>query len=71
MDIANELTAKVMGEILAKGMSLSEVDLSKSVDSEALLVLGKIETALSGNSNQTKKLKEVQKIVGEYKINAD
>ena len=42
MDIVNEISAKVRGEILAKGMSLSEVDLSQAVDSEAVQAMGKI-----------------------------
>ena len=39
MDFQNEFAAKVMGEILAKGMSLSEVDLKATVDSEAVKAL--------------------------------
>ena len=68
MDITNQLTAKVMGEILAKGMSLSEVDLSKSVDSEAVRALGKIKNVLSEFAGQDEKLEQVQEIVNEYDI---
>lgn len=68
MDIVNELTAKVMGEILAKGMSLSDVDLSKTVDSEAAKALGRIKNVLSEEKGQAKKLESVQKIVDEYKM---
>lgn len=67
MDIVNEITAKVMGEILAKGMSLSEVDLSKSVDSEAVKALEKIKTVLSEEQGKEQKLESVRKIVNEYK----
>ena len=68
MDMPNELTAKVMGEILAKGMSLSDVDLSKTVESEALDALCKIKDVLSLETNQKQKLEKVQKIVDEYKL---
>lgn len=68
MNIENELTAKVMGEILAKGMSLSGVDLSKAVESEAVQVLGKIKHVLSEEKNQVQKLEMVQKIMNEYNL---
>ena len=48
MDFANEISAKVMGDILAKGMSLADVDLSDTVNSEAVKALGEI---LTGNRN--------------------
>jgi len=68
LDIANEITAKVMGEILAKGMSLSEVDLRETVDSEAVRTLGRIKDALSCQKDETEKLEQVQKIVNEYNV---
>lgn len=68
MDFGNELTAKVMGEILAKGMSLSDVDLSKTVDSEAVKVLDKIKTTLSEDKNQALKLAKVQQIINEFNM---
>ena len=67
MDIANELTAKVMGQILAQGMSLSDVDLSKAVNGEAVTALGKIKTALSDGNDDAQKLERVQRIVSEYR----
>ena len=67
MDMPNELAAKVMGEILAKGMSLSDVDLSKTVESEAVTALCRIKDVLSLETNQKQKLEKVQKIVDEYK----
>lgn len=68
MEIQNGITAKVMGEILAKGMSLSDVDLSKTVDSEAVKVLEKIKTTLSEDKNQALKLAKVQEIINEYNM---
>ena len=68
MNFENEVTAKVMGEILAKGMSLSGVDLSKTVESEALSALGKIKHVLDEEKNQAQKLEMVQKIVEAYNI---
>lgn len=66
MDIVNEISAKVMGDILAKGMSLSEVDLSETVNSEAVRALGEIKKALSEEKNGEKKLERVEKIINEY-----
>lgn len=68
MIFENELTAKVMGEILAKGMSLSGVDLRKSVDSEAVKALGRIKHALADGHNQQDKLKKVEAIINEYNV---
>lgn len=68
MEFANELTAKVMGEILAKGMSLSGVDLKETVDSEAVRALGKIKNVLTQEKNQKDKLEKVEKIMNEYNI---
>lgn len=68
MDFRNELTAKVMGEILAKGMSLSDVDLSKSVDSEAVKTLGRIKSVLAEDKNQKQKLQKVEEIMKECGI---
>ena len=68
MEFENNVTAKVMGEILARGMSLSDVDLSKTVDSEAVKALGKIRTVLSEEKSQKDKLNEVRKIVNQYEI---
>ena len=68
MSFENELTAKVMGEILAKGMSLSEVDLSKAVENEAVTALGKIKHVLSENKNREEKLEMVQQIISEYNM---
>ncbi len=67
MDIVNEISAKVMGEILAKGMSLSKVDLSETVNSEAVRALGEIKKALSEEKNGEKKLERVERIINEYK----
>lgn len=67
MDMVNEISAKVMGEILAKGMSLSDVDLSEAVDSEAVQAMGKIKNVLEEDNNQWQKLAKVQEIVNQYK----
>lgn len=68
MGFENEITAKVMGEILAKGMSLSQVDLAKTVDSEAVKTLGRIKSALDEDKNQAIKLAKVQEIMNEYNV---
>lgn len=68
MEFENNIAAKVMGEILAKGMSLSDFDLAETVDSEALRALGKIKTALAEEKNQKDKLNAVQKIMNQYEM---
>ncbi len=68
MEFQNEITAKVMGEILAKGMSLSDVDLWKTVDSEAVKTLGKIKMVLSDDKSRGQKLDMVQEIMNEYNV---
>ena len=68
MDFENNITAKVMGEILAKGMSLSDVNLKETVDSEAVKALEKIKTTLSEDKNQALKLAKVQEIINEYNM---
>ncbi len=68
MEFKNEITAKVIGEILAKGMSLSDVDLSKTVDSDAVCALGKIKTALSEDKNRELKLAKIEEIINQYNI---
>ncbi len=68
MEFENEITAKVMGEILAKGMSLSQVDLKETVDSEAVRALGKIKNALCEDKSQAIKLARVEEIMKEYNM---
>jgi len=67
MDIANEISAKVMGDILAQGMSLSGIDLSERVNSEAVRALGKIKNELLTDKSGREKLLAVEEIVNEYK----
>ncbi len=68
LNIPNELTAKVMGEIISKGMSMSGVDLSESVKSEALDALFKIRAVVSNQDSEKKKISSIEKIMEEYKI---
>ena len=67
MNIANEISAKIMGDILARGMSLSDVDLSSMVDSVAVRALSEIDEALLENKSDEEKLEKVEKIVNGYK----
>ena len=67
MNIANEISAKIMGDILARGMSLSDVDLSSMVDSVAVRALSEIDEALLEKKSDEEKLEKVEKIVNGYK----
>lgn len=66
--MTNEISAKVLGEILARGMSLSEVDLAKHVDSEAVRALGEIKNAMAEDNQGEEKLEKVQKILNQYNV---
>lgn len=68
MNIPNELTAKVMGEIISKGMSISGIDLSESVKSEAMDALFKIRAVVGRKESGDKKISSIEKIMEEYKI---
>ena len=68
MNITNNVTAQVFGEILAKGMSLAEVDMNYSVKSEAIDALCEIKNALSGEKSDAEKVKAVTSVMEKYMV---
>lgn len=68
MSVSNCLAAKVMGEILSEGMSLSGVDLSGSVKSEAIDALCEIQSAVLKDGDDSSRLSEIEKIMEKYML---
>ena len=66
MSLENDMTAKVLGKILAEGMNLADCELENKIESEALSALKEIKNAVSLNTNSDKKLENVEKILKEY-----
>lgn len=68
MNMTNNVTAKVFGELLAKGMSLADVDMNYSVKSEAIDALCEIKNALSGEKTDADKVRAVSSVLEKYMI---
>ena len=64
MNIQNATAAKIMGEILAKGMSLSDINLADSINSDAAETLEEIRTVVSDDKRSEKqRVKEIKRII--------
>lgn len=64
MNMQNAMTAKIMGEILASGMSLSDVNLAKTVNSVAVRELEEIRAVLwSDEKTDREKLGRIKDII--------
>lgn len=66
MSIENDMTAKVLGKILAEGMSLADCEMENRIESEALDKLKEIKEVVSSGEKDRKKLERVSKILTEY-----
>lgn len=64
MNIQNAIAAKIMGEILANGMSLSDTNLAESIDSAAATALESIRGIVNDEKkNEKQKIKEVKSLI--------
>lgn len=63
MSMENDMTAKILGEILAQGMSIADCNLEKVIESNALAKLKRIEEVVESNKNNEQKLKQVENIL--------
>lgn len=64
MNVQNAMAAKIMGEILANGMSLSDVNLAESINSNAATALEQIRNVVTAEGkNEKQKVEEVKKII--------
>lgn len=69
MNTENELAARVLGDILAKGMSMSETDLSESVNSAAVSALDAIRLVMYNSElDERGKMAAVREIIKKYGI---
>ncbi|MBO5059995.1 MAG: hypothetical protein J6C82_03685 [Clostridia bacterium] len=68
MSIPNELTARVIGDIISKGMNMCGVNLEKTVKSEAIDALGEIKEVMDGGEDSERKLSSIEKIMERYNI---
>ena len=64
MNIQNAMAAKIMGEILANGMSLSGTNLAESIDSAAANTLESRRSIVNDEKkNEKQKVKEVKSLI--------
>lgn len=63
MSMENDMTAKILGEILAQGMSIADCNLEKVIESNSLAKLKRIEEVVESNKNNEQKLKQVENIL--------
>lgn len=63
MKLANEMTAKLIGRVLAEGMSLSDVDIAALLQSDALDGLCEISLILTSDKPDGEKLSEISALI--------
>ena len=64
MNMQNAMAAKIIGEILANGMSISDTNLAECINSAAATTLDEIRIIISDEKkNEKQKIKEVKKII--------
>ncbi len=69
MKVQNELAAKILSEVIAEGMKLSNIDLSERVKCEATTALDEIKLAIhKTGETERAKLASIKKIMKKYNI---
>ena len=64
MNMQNAMAAKIIGEILANGMSLSDTNLAESINSSAAETLDEIRAVVSDEKKSEKqKVREVKRLI--------
>ncbi|MCR4718204.1 MAG: hypothetical protein K5768_01075 [Firmicutes bacterium] len=64
MNVQNAMAAKIMGEILANGMSLSDTNLAESINSAAANTLEEIRNIVADDKKDEKqRIREVKRII--------
>ena len=64
MNVQNAMAAKIMGEVLANGMSLSDINLAESINSAAANTLESIRSIITDEKKDEKqKVKEVKNLI--------
>ena len=69
MNTQNGLTAKVLGDIIAEGMSISNFDIADRVQSEAINALDEIKLVMHNESVKDKeKMRMIDGIMKRYRL---
>lgn len=69
MKVQNELAAKILGEIISEGMSMSGIDLSERVRDEAVAALDEIKLIMyKEDKDDRDKLGSIKRIMERYNI---
>ena len=69
MNVQNAMAAKIMGEVLANGMSLSDINLAESINSAAANTLESIRNIISDEKKDEKqKVREVKNLINKQGI---
>lgn len=68
MKVTNALAAKILGEIIAEGMNMSQINLEDRVKSEAITVLGDIKLAIKDKGSDKGKLRKIEEIMERYNM---
>lgn len=64
MNVQNASAAKIMGEILAKGMNLCDINLADSINSDAANALEEIRAVASDEKRSEKqRIKKIKEII--------
>ena len=64
MNVQNAMAAKIMGEVLANGMSISDINLAESINSAAANALEEIRNIVTDEKkNEKQKVKEVKSLI--------
>ena len=64
MNVQNAMAAKIIGEVLANGMSLSDINLAESINSAAANTLESIRNIISDEKKDEKqKVREVKNLI--------
>ncbi len=69
MNTQNEIAARVIGDIIARGMSLTNTDLAESVNSEAVTALDSIRLVLYNRElDEHGKMQAIEQVMKGYGI---
>ena len=69
MNVQSAISAKILGEILANGMSISDTNFAEIVNSAAANGLESIRNITNDNNlNETKKIEKIKEVINDIGI---
>lgn len=68
MSIPNDMTAKIIGDLISKGMSISGVNLEDRIKNEAIDALGEIRSVVRSEKDEKNKISSIKKIMENHNI---